>query len=168
MDARQLDRLSRTLAESRGRRSLIAAITGLAMGAAKTPIADAATGTCTRWVIAAGSSPFDKFQHVDDDFLVEVRPKGGGGWSEVFFDNSGGANGVDGRHLDPIEFRANTGDKLRITVFNRQAGGCEFDEVWLYCKGSRRGTRIMRAYQCSNSEGDRLEEFITFEYRIRA
>ena len=94
MEARQLDRLARTLAESRGRRSLIAAIAGLAMGAAKTPIADAASGTCTRWVIAAGSSPFDKFQHVDDDFLVEVRPKGGGGWSEVFFDNTGEDGGT--------------------------------------------------------------------------
>ena len=167
MDARRLDHFSRHIGRATGRRSLLAAVAGALVAGRFANETAAFDSTCTRFVLAAGENPITKFRHVDDDFLVEVRPKTGGGWRQIYFDNSGGANDVNGAHISPIEFRANVGDKLRITVFNRQAGGCEFDEVWLFCKGDRRGKCILRAYQCTSNEGSRLEEFITFETRIK-
>jgi hypothetical protein len=95
--------------------------------------------TCRRFIITAGPGRDDRFDNVDDDFLVEVIPKKGGSAKVVFEDDSDGPNGDNGEHLRVAPFKARVGDEIHIVARNEVAGGCELDEIWLHCIEGRGG-----------------------------
>jgi hypothetical protein len=94
---------------------------------------------CRRFIITAGPSRDDRFQHTDDDLLIEVIPKGGGAAKVVFEDDNDRPNGDSGEHLRVAPFTARVGDQVRIVARNEVAGGCELDEIWLHCIEGRGG-----------------------------
>lgn len=95
---------------------------------------------CKRFVIAAGPNRDDKFQHIDDDLLIELIPKGQQGQRKVLLeDDNNSPNGNNGAHLKVNPFTAKVGDKIRIVARNEEAGGCELDEIWIHCIEGRGG-----------------------------
>jgi len=91
-------------------------------------------------VISAGPDRDDKFQHIDDDLLIELIPKGKkGGAKTLLEDDNDSPNGNDGDHLKVNPFTARVGDKIHIVARNEVAGGCELDEIWLHCIDGRGG-----------------------------
>lgn len=123
---------------------------------------------CDRFILAAGSDPGDKFKHVDDDFKVELQRKGHRRWKTIFEDSDGTVND-GGKHIRPISFRAHYGDKLRITATNKQAGGCGLDQVYLFCKGDKRGKKLLGRTRCSGDDGKRVDYvFLEKTKRLRS
>ena len=94
---------------------------------------------CKRFVITAGPNRNDRFQHTDDDLLIEIIPKSGGAAKTVFNDNNKAPNGPNGEHLSVAPFTARVGDQVHIVARNEVAGGCELDEIWLQCVDGRGG-----------------------------
>jgi hypothetical protein len=95
---------------------------------------------CHRFVIAAGPDRDDKFQHIDDDLLIELIPKGKKGNAKTLLeDDNGSPNGNNGAHLKVNPFTARVGDRIHIVASNAEAGGCELDEIWLHCVEGRGG-----------------------------
>jgi hypothetical protein len=89
---------------------------------------------CNRFVIAAGPNRDDKFQHIDDDLLITLIPKGKKGDEKVLLeDDNNSPNGNNGAHLKVNPFTARVGDRIHIVARNEVAGGCELDEIWLHC-----------------------------------
>ena len=122
---------------------------------------------CDRFILAAGPDSEDRFKHVDDDVRIELRRRGSRRPVVLLNDNDGTAND-GGRHIAPIEFNAEYGDVLRIVATNKQAGGCGFDEVQLFCKGWRRGKKLLDRTVCRPRERDRLDyEFLDESFRLR-
>jgi hypothetical protein len=94
---------------------------------------------CRRFIITAGPGRDDRFQHIDDDLLIEVIPKKGGSAKVVFDDDNNSPNGDNGEHLRVAPFTARVGDEIHIVARNEVAGGCELDEIWLHCIEGRGG-----------------------------
>ena len=52
------------------------------------PAGAAFSRKCKRFVITAGPNRNDRFQHTDDDLLIEIIPKNGGPAKTVLNDNN--------------------------------------------------------------------------------
>jgi hypothetical protein len=177
MDSRGFDQFARRLATGVNRRILIrggvaaAAAAALGLGAVDESEASRIPSNCTRFILAAGSKKTDKFRHIDDDLQVWVIPKGRKKKSKlVFKDDSQGPNGPHGRHIQPIKFKAKVGDQLEIIGINAVAGGCELDEMYLFCDsggGGGKGEKLMDHYECNSSEGGKTGVFFDKKFRIR-
>jgi hypothetical protein len=119
-------------------------------------------------MISAGPDSKDRFQHTDDDLLIEIIPKKGGGAKVVFDDDNDAPNGPNGDHLGVTPFTARVGDQVRIVARNEVGGGCELDEIWLHCIEGRGGkvklTDSISPEQC-RSDANRIGVF--FETTIR-
>jgi hypothetical protein len=77
---------------------------------------------CRRFVISAGPDRDDKFQHIDDDLLIELIPKGKkGGAKTLLEDDNDSPNGNNGDHLKVNPFTARVGDKIHIVARNEAA-----------------------------------------------
>jgi hypothetical protein len=95
---------------------------------------------CHRFVIAAGPDRDDKFQHIDDDLLIELIAKGKkGGAKTLLEDDNDEPNGANGAHLKVNPFTARVGDRIHVVARNEEAGGCELDEIWIHCIEGRGG-----------------------------
>lgn len=94
---------------------------------------------CRHFIITAGPGREDRFQHTDDDLLIEVIPRKGGSAKVVFEDDNNSPNGDNGEHLRVAPFTARVGDEIHIVARNEVAGGCELDEIWLHCIEGRGG-----------------------------
>jgi hypothetical protein len=149
MQSTRFDLVARAIALPRSRRQALAAAGAIIISAnarhveaRKTSLDKAQRGSsrgtafskkCRRFIITAGPNRDDRFQHTDDDLLVEVIPKNGGSAKVVFNDDNNGPNGNNGEHLRVAPFTARVGDELHIVARNEVAGGCELDEIWLHC-----------------------------------
>ena len=94
---------------------------------------------CRHFIITAGPNRDDRFQHTDDDLLIEVIPRKGDRAKVVFNDDNNSPNGDNGEHLSVDPFAARVGDEIHIVARNEVAGGCELDEIWLHCIEGRGG-----------------------------
>ena len=125
---------------------------------------------CKRFVITAGPNRNDRFQHTDDDLLIEIIPKKGGAAKTVFNDNNKAPNGPNGDHLSVPPFTARVGDKVHIVARNEVAGGCELDEIWLHCIEGRGGkvklTDSITPEEC-RSDANRIGIFFETTVRIK-
>jgi hypothetical protein len=113
---------------------------------------------CQRFVISAGPSTSDRFQHIDDDLLIELIPRGRKGTIKVLLkDDNDSPNGEGGSHPSVPPFTARVGDQLHIVARNEVAGGCELDEIWLHCIEGRGGkvklTDAITPEQCRADAG---------------
>ncbi len=150
-----IDRLARALALPRSRRQALFAAAAVIVGAEVRPAEvrrkrtdkqqrGSAGGStfskrCRRFIITAGPSRTARFEHTDDDLLIEVIPKKGGDSKIVFEDDNNSPNGDNGEHLRVAPFTARVGDEVHIVARNEVAGGCELDEMWLHCIEGRGG-----------------------------
>jgi hypothetical protein len=125
---------------------------------------------CKRFVIGAGPNRNDRFQHTDDDVLIEIIPKKGGAAKTVFNDNNKGPNGPNGDHLSVPPFTARVGDQVHIVARNEVVGGCELDEMWLHCVEGRGGkvklTDGVTPAECQ-SDANRIGVFFETTVRIK-
>jgi hypothetical protein len=178
MDQTGIDRLARMLARRRSRRRAVVAL-GLAFFAFATPSGRAARNRngnssfsrkCRRFVISAGPARDERFQHIDDDLMVEVIPKGGGQTKVVFEDDNDLPNGDNGSHPKGLPFTARVGDHIRIVARNEAPGGCELDEIWLHCVEGR-GGRVMLSERITpedcSVDADEIGVFYDETFRIR-
>ena len=155
MRSRGIDLVARALARPRSRRHAFIAAGAIMFSAEAQQAAGqrktrdkgqrgSAKGTafsrkCRRFIIAAGPNRDDRFQHTDDDLLIEIIPKKGGSAKIVFNDDNKGPNGPNGEHLRVTPFTARVGDQVHIVARNEVAGGCEMDEIWLHCVDGKSG-----------------------------
>jgi hypothetical protein len=125
---------------------------------------------CRRFTITAGPNRNDRFQHTDDDLLIEIIPKRGGAARVVFDDDNDAPNGPNGDHLGVTPFIAKVGDEVRIVARNEVVGGCELDEIWLQCVEGRGGmvklTDRITPEEC-RSDADRIGVFFETTIRIK-
>jgi hypothetical protein len=123
---------------------------------------------CRRFVITAGPERNDRFQHIDDDLLIEIIPKKGGAAKTVFDDNNNAPNGPNGDHLSVPPFTARVGDKVHIVARNEVAGGCELDEIWLHCVEGRGGkVKLSESISPADCQGDANHIGVFFETTVR-
>jgi hypothetical protein len=125
---------------------------------------------CKRFVITAGPNRNDRFQHTDDDLLIEIIPKSGGAAKTVFNDNNKAPNGPNGEHLSVAPFTARVGDQVHIVARNEVVGGCELDEIWLQCVDGRGGkvklTDSISPEECRD-DANRIGVFFETTVRIK-
>jgi len=173
MDGRRFDRLTAALAARGSRRTALAAILAAAGAGTAGRVSRAASrytfsSGCDRFILAAGDRRDTEFEHVDDDFGVQIKRKGKKSWEDLYIDDDGFINEDNGnRHAKPIEFDARVGDKLRIVARNAAPGGCGLDEIWLFCERGGDGKRLLKRYTCSGSEADRTGVFLDETFRIK-
>lgn len=173
MDGRRFDRLTAALAARGTRRSTLRtalAVAGFAVAGREARAASRYTFSsgCDRFILAAGDRRDTKFEHVDDDFGVEIKRKGKKNWERVYVDDDGFINEDNGnRHADPIKFDARVGDKIRIVASNAEPGGCGLDEIWLFCERGGDGKRLLKRYYCTDSEKSRTGVFLDETFRIK-
>jgi hypothetical protein len=179
----RVDSLARALAVPGSRRQALAVAAAIAIGA--DPVAarrrrdsdqrGSSRGTafsknCRRFVISAGPNRNEEFQHVDDDFFIEIIPKNGGEAKTIFNDDNNGPNGPNGDHLRVPAFTARVGDQVHIVARNEVAGGCELDEIWLHCIEGRGGkiqlTDRVTPEEC-RSNANRIGVFFETTVRIK-
>lgn len=152
MEREAFDRLARAFGRAGSRRATF----GLAFGGiaaalgAKRVEAAAFDRDCTRFILSAGNRRTTEFEHVDDDLEIELQRKGSRHWKTIYLDDDGTAN-ENGKHASPVKFRAQVGDKIRITATNGAATAgsqaCELDEIWLFCDDrNSRGKRVFDGY----------------------
>lgn len=178
-----VDLLARALAVPGSRRQALAVAGAMIMGAdtvaarrrRKSDRRGSTRGTtfsrkCRRFVITAGPNRNDRFQHTDDDLLIEIIPKKGGTAKTVFNDNNKAPNGPNGDHLIVPPFTARVGDQVHIVARNEVAGGCELDEIWLHCIEGRGGkvklTDSISPEEC-RSDANRIGVFFETTVRIK-
>ncbi len=111
---------------------------------------------CRRFVVSAGPDPNDRFEHIDDDVLIELIPKGKKGVPTVLLrDDNNAPNGPNGDHPRATPFTAKVGDSIHIVARNEVVGGCELDEVWIHCTEGRGGkvklTDAVTPEECSRN-----------------
>ena len=146
MDSARFDRLVTALARFGSRRRLLGAVASaaLATGNGSEVRADVEAeaffnSDCRRFILAPSRNRDQKFDNVDDNLLVEVIEKGRRGRTRTVWDDTDDDNvNFRGEPFRIPPFKARVGDRLRIQAFNR-GGSCELDELWLFCKGERRG-----------------------------
>jgi hypothetical protein len=176
-----IDRLARALAQPRSRRQAIAAVGAAILGGSTSPALGARRARqrtkqngafprkCRRFIITAGPNRNDRFEHTDDDLLIEIIPKGRGQPKIVFNDDNGSPNGPNGDHLRVEPFSARVGDRVHIVARNAVAGGCELDEIWLHCIEGRGGkiklTDRITPEECSD-DANRVGIFFDETVRI--
>lgn len=145
MDREAIDRLARIVGTRGGRRSAV----GLALGAVAAALRadDAEAGAfpkrCSRFVLAGGDDRDALFRHVDDNLYIAVKPKKGGRERIVWDDRTDDQVNFEGEPFEIPAFRAEIGDKLIVQGYNREAGPCDLDEIWLFCENGGRGKRIV-------------------------
>jgi len=181
-----IDLLARALALPRSRRQALVAAGAVIIGADAQRVAaqrrknkrgrkgsgngNAFSRKCRRFIIAAGPNRDDRFQHTDDDLLIEIIPKKGGAAKIVFNDDNKGPNGPNGDHLRVAPFTARVGDRVHIVARNEAAGGCELDEIWLHCIEGRGGrvklTDQITPEEC-RSDANRIGVFFDTTLRIK-
>ena len=123
---------------------------------------------CRHFIITAGPGRDDRFQHTDDDLLIEVIPKKGGSAKVVFDDDNDSPNGDNGEHLRVDPFTARVGDEIHIVARNEVAGGCELDEIWLHCIEGRGGKiQLTEQIQPEDCRPDANRIGVFFETTIR-
>ncbi len=165
MDGARFDRFTEELTR-RGVLRALSAVLAAGGGMATTLPTAARDRNCNEFILAAGDDPDKEFRHVDDDFKVELRRRRSRRWNTIFEDDDGEINN-GGEHIRPITFRADYGDKIRITAINAVSGGCGLDKVVLFCKGRRRGRKLMGRYRCSSEEGNQIGVFLVEEFRLK-
>ena len=155
MQPTRIDLLARAIARPHSRRQALRAVSAVIFwtiaphaGAQRERAGRAQRGArgvsgfprrCRHFIIAAGPNRNDRFEHTDDDLLIEVIPRKGGAAKVVFDDDNNSPNGDDGEHLSVDPFTARVGDQIRIVARNEVVGGCELDEIWLHCIEGRGG-----------------------------
>jgi hypothetical protein len=123
---------------------------------------------CNRFVISAGPNRNVRFQHTDDDLLIEIIPKNGGGSKTVFDDDNKAPNGPNGDHLSVPPFSARVGDEVHIVARNEVVGGCELDEIWLHCVEGRGGkVKLTDRITPEECESDANQIGVFFETTVR-
>jgi len=153
VDATRFDRLTATLAGGASRRGFIGAALAIAAAveAGRPSDATARRRRCRKFVLAPSRDPDQKFRHVDDNLLVEVIKKGSRGRTETVWDDTDDNNvNFGGENFRIPAFKARVGDRLRVRAYNL-GGPCELDELWLFCKGSRRGRRLSTGFERKES-----------------
>jgi len=123
---------------------------------------------CKRFVITAGPNRNDRFQHTDDDLLIEIIPKNGDPAKTVLNDNNKAPNGPNGEHLSVAPFTARVGDQVHIVARNEVTGGCELDEIWLQCVEGRGGkVKLTDSITPDECRGDADHIGVFFETTVR-
>jgi len=112
---------------------------------------------CRRFVVSAGPDPNDRFEHIDDDVLIELVPRGKKGTPKVVLrDDNNAPNGPNGEHPRATPFTAKVGDSIHIVARNEVVGGCELDEIWIHCTEGRGGkvklTDAVTPEECRRNE----------------
>lgn len=130
---------------------------------------DTISRSCRRFVISAGPSPNDRFEHIDDDLLIELIPKSRNKSVQVILDDDNKSpNGPGGSHPKPPPFKAKVGDRVHIVARNEVAGGCELDEIWLHCTDAGGGkVKLTEAITPDECESDADRTGIFFETTVR-
>ena len=185
MQSTRIDLLARAIALPRSRRQALFAAGAIIVGAdarhaaarrkssdqaqRRTGAGTAFSKKCRRFIITAGPNRDDRFQHTDDDLLVEVIPRKGGSAKVVFNDDNNGPNGNNGEHLRVAPFTARVGDEIHIVARNEVAGGCELDEIWLHCiegKGGKVQLTDRILPQDCQEDANRIGVFLDTTVRI--
>lgn len=160
MDRDGFDRLARSFGRAASRRAAFVLVGSAVATALASERAEAAAfdRSCDRFVIAARNRK--KFEHVDDNLLVELQAKGGRRWKTVWDDRTDDDVNFNGQPFRIEPFRARIGDKIRISAYNL-GGACDLDEIWLFCADGRgTGKRVLSRYgeDASCAPGKFLEE----------
>jgi hypothetical protein len=183
MQQTAIDLVARALAVSGSRRQALAVASAMIVGAVPTVArrrrdsaepastrGSAFSRKCRHFVITAGPNRDDRFQHTDDDLLIEIIPRKSGAAKTVFNDNNKAPNGPNGDHLSVAPFTARVGDQVHIVARNEVAGGCELDEIWLQCIEGRGGkvklTDSITPEEC-RSNANRIGVFFETTVRIK-
>lgn len=126
--------------------------------------------TCKRFVLTAGPDRNDRFQHIDDDVLIELIPSDGGKATVLLKDDNDEPNGNGGLHLSVAPFTAKVGDKIHVVARNEEVVGCELDEIWLWCIEGKGGKiKLADAYtpEDCRANASKVGVFLDETYRIR-
>lgn len=126
--------------------------------------------SCKRFVLTAGPNRNDKFQHIDDDVLIELIPSDGGRSTVLLKDDNDEPNGNSGLHLSVAPFTAKVGDKIHVVARNEEVVGCELDEIWLWCiEGKGGNIKLADAYtpEDCRANANQVGIFLDETYRIR-
>lgn len=140
------DALARAVGRRGSRRAAFGAAAAWAATLARGGPAAAATfdRNCSQFQIAARDRK--KFEHVDDNLLIEVQAKGSRRWKSVWDDRTDDNVNYKGDPFRVKPFRAKVGDKIRIRAYNLE-GQCDLDEVWLFCADGRgTGKKLLNRY----------------------
>jgi hypothetical protein len=138
MDDTVFDRLARRVSGVSSRRAavrLLAAAVGSGVaGFGVARDAGAYPSDCERFVLSGGKNAGKEID-VDDDLTVFVNGKA------VFRDNDG-VIGIGLEAIEPIRFRAEVGDTLRIVAKDGQGPCHSLSPLWLHCRDGGQPRRL--------------------------
>ncbi len=135
MDGATFDRLTKKLGQRHSRRSVAAGIgllgaTGAAAGTAQIEADQRFPESCRNFAISGSRDPREDFNY-DDDMRIVLIPRRGR--REVLLNDRDGEIGQGNEDVDPIVFRAEIGDELKITVRDRQPDCYSMEALFLHC-----------------------------------
>jgi hypothetical protein len=162
MDETRLDDLARRLAGRANRRGAARGLGGLLAGGVLTALgvgaASAYNDNCERFTLSAGKNP-NKEIDVDDDLTVYLNGE------RIFRDNDG-VIGIGLEPIEPITFRAEVGDRLRIVAKDGQGPCRSLSPLWLHCRDGGSPKRLTQGVKEDCKDGRPPRTFFDQTYRI--
>jgi hypothetical protein len=143
MDGSRFDELARTLVGRSTRRTTMKAAGGIVAGGIMTALgfgkSRAYNDKCERFILSGGNKP-TKVIDVDDDLAVYLN-------GERIFNDHDGIIGINLEPIDPIKFRAQVGDKLRIVAKDGEGPCRSLSALWLHCRDGGEPVRLTRGVE---------------------
>ncbi|MGI9254814.1 MAG: hypothetical protein ACR2J8_13805 [Thermomicrobiales bacterium] len=143
----------------------------VAVGAAKqgAPKAEGSfSRSCDRFILVGENKRKGEWNNVDDNMKIELFRKGSKR-SEILWDDTSDNNvNNNGVPFKVDEFDARVGDKIQITAYNL-SGGCELDEIWLFCADGGTGRKVHSAVKQDSCASGAYPygQFFQVKFRIK-